>query len=558
MSKQVWSTKNTLRVEAITDLPAKVLKSRGYSDTEIREFISPDYAKGLGDPFQLEGMKEAVTRIAQAIKKTENIVIYGDYDIDGLSASTLLYDALSRMGNTPDLYIPDRFEEGYGLNSKALEKIKKAGAGLVISVDCGVTAHKQAKLAKKIGLDLVITDHHEPDGKAPDGAIATINPKLQDLERLKILSGVGVAFYLVLGLQQKTGLLAKGQEKWLLDMVALGTVCDVVPMVGINRLLTKFGLIVMSKSNRSGLRALAEASGVELKNINEVDLGFKIGPRLNAAGRLTHAQKALELLTTDDSQLAKNIALELNQLNHERQQTTKQIFEEADNQARQYRNDPVLVLHSPDWSHGVVGIVASRIAEKWHKPAILLQELGASSKGSARSYGKFNIVEAIADSAQLLETFGGHAFAAGLKLQTDNIKELRFRINQYALKHMDIENNLKVLDVTIDLAARLNTLGLYDVLNQLAPFGNENSRPICTARFNVAEVRLVGSDASHLRMKLQDEDNNDHEAIGFGMGAKYDFLKPSIEVQLVYTINENWWNNQRKHQIEIIDIKPIE
>lgn len=554
MSKLVWSTKKAIKVDSIQDLPKKVLQSRGLNKGEIEEFINPSYEKGLGDPFELNGMAESVKRITRALKKSEKIVIYGDYDIDGLSASTLLYDALSSMGNTPDLYIPDRFEEGYGLNSEALKKLKKAGADLVISVDCGVTAHEQAKVAKKIGLDLIITDHHEPDGKAPVGAVATINPKLQNIKRLNNLAGVGVAFYLVLGLQQKTGLLKKGQEKWLLDMVALGTVCDVVPMTGINRLLTKFGLIVLSKSNRAGIKALAEASGIDQKGINESDLGFKIGPRLNAAGRLKHAKKALELLTTDDQQKAKDIALELNQLNYQRQQSTKQIFEEADKQARKYKSDLVLVLHSPDWSHGVVGIVASRIAERWHKPVILLQELENSSKGSARSYGSFNIVEAIGDSAELLETYGGHAFAAGLKLKNDRIKEFRFRINQYAMNHMDAENNLKVLDVALDVGAKLNSLELHDSIKQLAPFGNDNARPVCMAIFEISEIRLIGSDASHMRLILTDDVGSRHEAIGFGMADKYSFLEVGVTVRIAYTINENIWNNNRKHQIEIIDI----
>lgn len=558
MSKQVWSESNAIEVETLSGIAARVLEARGYDANGANDFLFPNYEKIIGDPFELVGMKKAVARINQAIKKSEKIVVYGDYDIDGLSASTLLFDALSKMGNTPELYIPDRFEEGYGLNSAAIEKLKKNGAQLVISVDCGVTAHEQAGLAKKIGLDLIITDHHEPNGGAPKGAIATINPKLQKDSAFKDLAGVGVAFYLALAIQTKTGLLKKGQEKWLLDMVALGTVCDVVPMTGLNRGLTKFGLLVLQKSKRPGILALMQAASVDQATITESDLGFKIGPRLNAAGRLAHAKKALDLLTATDSDKAQDIAYELNELNHARQQATKQIFEEADHQAKQFGNDPVLVLHSPDWSHGVVGIVASRIAEKWHKPVILMQELKDYAKGSARSFGTFNIVEAISSCAQILDSYGGHAFAAGLKIKTELIKELRYRLNEYALANMAAENNLKVLEINLNVPAELSSLELYDGLNQLSPYGNSNPRPICVSQFKLVEVRTVGSDGAHLKLVLSDSHGSRHDAIGFGMGQKFAKLQPEGSVRIAYAIGENLWNNTRKHQIEVIDIKPIE
>lgn len=558
MSKTVWNTKKSIKVDGLEGLSEAILAGNGYSDLEIKRFLNPSYESDLGDPFIIDGMQKAVGRIGKAIKKSQKIVIYGDYDIDGLSASTLLYDALTQMGNRPELYIPDRFEEGYGLNSRAIEKLKKEGAELVISVDCGVTAHEQAKLAKQIELDLIITDHHEPDGKAPAGAVATINPKLQKRSPLRNLAGVGVAFYLVLALQNKLKLIKEGGEKWLLDMVALGTVCDVVPMTGINRTLTKYGLIVLAKSRRAGIIALCEQAGIDQYKINEGDLGFKIGPRLNAAGRLTHAKSALELLTTHSSEKAKQIAVELNGLNAERQQTTKQIYDEADSAAKQYSKDPILVLHSPGWSHGVVGIVASRLAEKWHKPVILLQELPSKLKGSARSFGSFSIVDAIRNCGDLLESYGGHAFAAGLQLKPELLKEFRYRINQYAVQNMEPTNNLKVLEVGISLPANLNSIELFEAINSLAPFGNENQRPICSAIFNIEEVRMVGADASHLRLKLSDDTGGIHEAIGFGMANKYEWLEAGMKAEFAYSISENIWNNARKHQIEIIEIRKNE
>jgi single-stranded-DNA-specific exonuclease len=558
MPKLVWNTKKAISPTSIESLATDLLKSRGLNQEQAEAFISPNYERDLGDPFLIQDMDKAVERIAKAIKKKEKVAIYGDYDIDGLSASALMNDALSQMGLKPVLYIPDRFEEGYGLNSKALKKLKDQNIDLAISVDCGTTAHKQAADAKKMNLDLIITDHHEPDGKSPKGAIACINPKLTQKSPLRDLAGVGVAFYLVRALQEKTKLIEPGHEKWLLDLVALGTICDVVPLTGPNRILAKYGLMVLNKSKRVGMKALADTSSIDLLKANETDLGFKIGPRLNAAGRLTHAKKALDILVADNYDQAKQLADELSELNYARRQATQEVYEQADKQAKQYKHDPILVLSSPEWSHGIVGIVASRISEKWHKPTILLQELDAEAKGSARSYGNFNIVEAIRSCENILNSFGGHSFAAGLKLDLELIKELRYRLNQYAITNMDAENNIKVINVSISLPSDMASLELYEVISSLAPFGNENKKPYCCSEFIVSEIRLVGSDASHLKLRLVDSSGSVHDAIGFGKAIDYEWMKVGSNIKLVYEISENIWNDLKKHQLEIIDIKPIE
>lgn len=558
MPKLVWNTKNAITLSSIDSLTTDLLISRGLNQKQAEAFASPNYDTDLKDPFLIQDMDKAVERISKAILKKEKVAIYGDYDIDGLSASALMNDALIQMGLNPTLYIPDRFEEGYGLNSKALKKLKDQKIDLVISVDCGTTAHKQAEDAKKMKLDLIITDHHEPDGNLPSGAVACINPKLTKNSPLSDLAGVGVAFYLIRALQQKTKLIEPGQEKWLLDLVALGTICDVVPLTGPNRVLAKYGLMVLNKSKRVGMKALADTSSIDLSKANETDLGFKIGPRLNAAGRLTHAQKALDILVADDYAKAKMLADELSELNYARRQATQEVYEQANKQAKQYKHDPILVLSSPEWSHGIVGIVASRISEKWHKPAILLQELDKEAKGSARSYGNFNIVEAIRSCENILNSFGGHSFAAGLKLDLDLIKELRYRINQYAITNMDAENNIKVINVGINLPSDMASLELYEAISSLAPFGNENKKPYCCSEFEVSEIRLVGSDASHLKLRLIDNKGSVHDAIGFGKAAEFEWMKVGSAVKLVYEISENIWNDSRKHQLEIIDIKPNE
>jgi len=553
MPKIIWEDSNAVNYSLNDNVSSLILQKRGLSPTELESFLNPSY-ESLNDPFIIPNMKIAVERIKKSINKNEKIVIYGDYDIDGLSSSALMKDAFSMIGTEVDLYIPDRFEEGYGLNSQAIKKLKKDGYDLVITVDCGTTAHEQLDLASNIGLDIVVTDHHEPDGNAPAGAVACVNPKLEIDNQLNDLAGVGVAFYLIRALQQKYKLINPGQEKWLLDMVALGTVCDIVPLVGDNRTLVIYGLKVLRKTRRKGLLALAEKSGIKINDINESDLGFKIGPRLNAAGRLAHAQKALDLLVTDSKEEADAVSLELNELNQIRQDDTKSIFEEANKQARKYKKDPMLVLSSRGWSHGVVGIVASRVSEKWNKPVILLQELGEYSKGSARSYGTFSIIDAIASCSEMLDTFGGHTFAAGLKIKSDRLDEFRYRLNQYALTNMDIKNNFKVINISVNLDAAAPTLELYDNVSQLAPFGNSNKKPYMQGIYTLAELRLVGSDASHLRLKVKSEDGMEHIAIGFGMASDFENLKVGTKIKMAFQLSDNVWQDRRTHQLQILDI----
>lgn len=557
MPKIVWDSSNAVQLSENEDAAIKILKKRGLNDKSASEFVNPKY-EDLTDPFVIPGMKKAVERIYKAINSNEKVVVYGDYDIDGLSSSALMKDAFKMMGADVDLYIPDRFEEGYGLNTGALKKLKKAGFDLVITVDCGTTAHEQVKASAGLGLEVIITDHHEPDGKAPKEAVACVNPKLEKDNSLIDLAGVGVAFYLIRALQQKYKLINDGQEKWLLDLVALGTICDVVPLSGDNRILAKYGLKVMNKTKRQGLISLSKKAGLDVSKITESDLGFKIGPRLNAAGRLAHAQKALDVLVANSDIEADELSQALNELNSKRQEDTRMIYEEANRLARKYKKEPILVLSSSDWSHGVVGIVASRISEKWHKPVILLQELDQYAKGSARSYGSFSIIEAIRACSELLETFGGHTFAAGLKLNKDRVDEFRYRINEYAIANMDAENNFKVVGISVDLESSAPDLGLFDNVAQLSPFGNGNNKPYMRGTYEVSEVRLVGSDASHLRLKLKSDDNKEHVAIGFGKAEDFGNLEMGQVIDIAFELSENIWQDRRTHQLEIIDIKPKE
>ncbi len=557
MPKTVWDTSKLISLSDKDNLAEALLQANGLSKSEISQFLSPSYPANLCDPLSLPGIKPAVKKILAAIKSKSQIVIYGDYDIDGLTATALLNDFFGSIGANVATFIPDRFEQGYGLHANSLIDLQKAGAELVITVDCGTTATNALKTAKKIGLDVIVTDHHTPPEKLPTGAIAIVNPKLSHNSRVFTeLAGVGVAFNLVRALMiSKPDIIEDGREKWLLDLVALGTVCDVVPLQKDNRVLTYFGLKVLQKTRRKGIRALAQVAGVDISNINESDLGFRLGPRLNAAGRLEHAQKALELLITDDSDRALELAMDLNVLNSDRQAMTQTIYDEANSMAKKYKSDPILVLSSPDWSHGVVGIVASRISEKHHKPVILLQELEDNTKGSARSFGEFNIVEAIRACSEMLDAFGGHAFAAGMTLQTDRIEEFRYRLNQYALSNMAVENNFKKLRIHGDYDNTIPKLDVIDQLNNLSPFGSANTEPLFMGNYKVSSMRFVGQQNNHLKLSLQNSSGNTVNAIAFSAVDKWPWLNEGEFAQFAFRLQKNVWQDNISLQYEVVDVR---
>jgi single-stranded-DNA-specific exonuclease len=351
--------------QVVPEIVARILAGRGVASEVMPAFLYPSYDEHLHDPFLMTDMEWAVARIQAAAAAGESVVVYGDYDIDGITASAIMIEGLRALGLEARSYIPDRFEEGYGINQAALAQLQTEGAQLVISVDCGITSVAEAEWARSNGLDLIITDHHSPPDVLPE-AIAVINPKRpDDTYPFKDLCGAGVAFKLIQALQMRTGRPALGQEKWLLDLVALGTVCDVVDLVGENRVLASYGLRVMRRTRRPGLRALAVVGGVDITQITSHHLGYVLGPRMNAAGRLEHAARALELVMTSDENRALAIAEELEVLNLQRRSDQDVAFAAAMIMAEQYADDPVLVLADPGWSHGIVGIVASKLVEQW-------------------------------------------------------------------------------------------------------------------------------------------------------------------------------------------------
>ena len=541
----------------IPELVVEILKARGMAPAEMGVFLYPDYERDLGDPLLMKDMQAAVDRVFLAAERHEKVVVYGDYDIDGITASAVLMEGLQAYGLEVTSYIPDRFEEGYGINQAALEKLQAEGAQLVVSVDCGITSVKEAQWARAHGLDLVITDHHAVGEEIPD-ALAVLNPKrVGDMYPCKDLAGVGVAFTLVRALQRLGGRPTAGQEKWLLDLVAMGTICDVVPLVGENRVLASFGLKVLRRTRRVGLRALAEVGGVNIGAISAHEVGFVLGPRMNAAGRLEHAARSLELVMTSDRVRAGNIATELEELNRQRRADQAAIFAEADELAAASPDDPVLVLAAPNWSHGVVGIVASKLAEKWRRPVLLAQVLDEKVKGSARSVPGFNMVEALRSQAHVLERFGGHFFAAGYIFPLKRLDELRAGLNDYYRQTMSEggdEAPVVVPEVSWRDLSRVNH-DLLALLELLEPHGNSNPKPVVhLSGLDVLSTKVVGNDGKHLSLKLRDSAGKSLAVIGFGLAERYNALQLGDKVSVKGNLNKNEFQGRISVQMVLSEL----
>lgn len=556
-----------------------ILTARGLTG-EVRElFLSPRYEAGH-DPFLLPDMEQATDRLVKARATQEKLTIYGDYDIDGLTATTVLLDALEAFGfKQVDAFIPNRFVEGYGLTVDAIERIAATGATLVVTVDCGSLSEKEIVRAAELGVDVIVTDHHNVAPVQPP-AVAVINPKrlLQDhpdeYEKLQLkpdsklqgkvypfldLPGVGVAFKLVQALQTKLDGLPSGQEKWLLDLVALGTVCDVVTLVDENRTHVAWGLRVLAKTRRPGLRALMAVAGVEPDQVNARHLGFGLGPRMNAAGRLETAQYALDMLRAKDTMLALEKAQQLDALNLARRSEQDKIFKEAIIQAELYKNDPVLVVSSAGWSHGIIGIVAAKLLEKYHKPTYVLEEMGDEAKGSARSYGDFSAADAIRASDDLITKGGGHKLAAGVTLPTANIGAFRARVNEF-YRSQNLFNQAALLlpkaDVTVADFAEV-TESLLDQLQQLEPFGSANPEPVLRAEsVLVTGLRRMGAEAQHVKLELQDATGRTLQVLAFSAPPQF-FAEPGEYVTVWFQPMLNEWQGRRTVEGRLLHLEAL-
>lgn len=538
---------------ASSEVLARILAGRGFQDSqEVGAFLNPSL-DNLLDPFLMKGMAEAVTRIRIAMDRHEKIWIYGDYDVDGITAISLLSRFFSWLDYPVGYYIPDRLEEGYGISEAGVSRLRELGCNLMISVDCGITAVDRALQAKALGMDVIITDHHEPQEIRPD-AVAVINPKQEDCSYPeKALSGVGIAFKLAQALAPH--FLAEPVAAELLQIAALGTVADIVPLTGENRILVKHGIDALRKAPVIGTAALMKASGVDPARVSTGQIGFMLAPRINAAGRIDQPQKGVELLITGNPEEAAGLSEELSALNEERQRIEKQIFEEA-LQALQRQTDfqsqRVLVVAGEGWHPGVIGIVASRIVERFYRPCILLNLDAGIAKGSARSIEGFNLFEALCTAQQLLSKFGGHEMAAGMTLPAEHVNALRDGLNRYAQEALTEEDLIPRIHADCTLDARQLQFSLLDDLDTLEPFGPGNPKPVFLYRgLTIDQRRLMGKNQEHVKLITHDG-NRIFEAIGFRWPEPGRFA-PGQQVDLAFVLERNTFNGVESLQLQMRD-----
>lgn len=537
----------------LPEYPAVVLNllaNRGL-DTEdkIKDFLNLDYAK-LHDPFLFKDMQKSCDRIRTAIEGKEKIVIYSDYDADAITALSVMYLALKKLGANTDYYIPDRFTEGYGMNPEAVKKLCDDGAKVIITVDCGINAAEETFVAQELGVDVIITDHHELVGELPN-AFAIINPKNPaDKYPFPYLTGVGVAFKLV----QALFVGKDGWEKWLLDLVAIGTVADLQSLTDENRILVSFGLKVLAKTKWPGLRALINLAQIGNKVLDTYVLGFIIAPRINAAGRIKHADIAFKLLICEDEQEAEKLAMELNQLNTHRQQLTAQILSEAKEQIQLIADKKVLVASGSNWPKGVVGLVAGKLVEEYGRPVLVMDRGEILATGSARSIHNFDIVAALTHAKDLLTKYGGHTQAAGFTLITENIPALHQKLLEYA-ETLSEDSLGPVLEIDSELESVDLSFDNYDLIAKFAPFGIGNPKPKLMSRnFEILNMRFVGAANQHLKLQVRLHDIV-LDAIGFNQSFWSNSLKLGDKVDMVYELDCNEWNGHRDLQLKILDIK---
>jgi single-stranded-DNA-specific exonuclease len=540
----------------------ELLAMRGFdSEEKILEYLNFDYGK-LHDPFLFMDMQKTVTRIFDAIEKKEKIVIYSDYDADAITALSVMYLALKKLGANLDYYIPDRFSEGYGMNIDAVRKICEDGARVIITVDCGINAVEEVEVAKSLKVDVIITDHHELTGNLPK-AHAIINPKNpEDHYPFRYLTGVGVAFKVVQALYKGIQEIPKflnsqippGWEKWLLDLVAIGTVADLQPLIGENRIITSFGLKVLGKTKWPGLRALLAQSSVNNTRIDTYTLGFIIAPRINAAGRIKHADIAFKLLICEDNVEAEKLATELNALNAHRQMLTEQIMSEAKEQIQLISDKKVLLAAGSNWPKGVVGLVAGRLVEEYGRPVLVMDKGELVATGSARSANNFDLVAALTHAKELLTKYGGHTQAAGFSLVTENIPALHQKLLEYA-ETLSEESLGPVLDIDAELSAADLNMETHDVIAKFAPFGFGNHKPkFLTTNLDVLDMRFVGAKNQHMKLRVR-KDDLVFDAIGFNQAFWGNMLKLGSKIDAVYELDCNEWNGNRDLQLKIIDLK---
>jgi len=540
---------------------AQLLYNRNLQTPAAIDYFFQASFPSLADPFLIKDMDKAVNRIKKALSEKELIAIYGDFDADGVTACSLLVQYFRAAGAKVVPRIPHRVDEGYGLNPSALRRLEAQGVKLVITVDCGVSNNAEVELANELGVDVIITDHHRPPDILPD-ALAILNVRQPGCNYpYKGLAGVGVAFHLVRALG-KDGVKTNGlRPNDLLDLVALGTVADIAPLTGENRVLVSSGLKAMNKTARPGIVALTEAAGYKQGSLDTTSIGFGLAPRINAAGRIDDAILAYELLLTESLEKAREIALQLNQKNKERQGKLAVVLEEARGQVVSQRlaeKQKLILLSGEEWPAGIVGLVAGRLAEEYSRPVLVLERGPEFSKGSARSPYVFNIIEALSECADLLVRYGGHRQAAGFTVATANLPELERRLLAQAeakLTEADLHPHLE-----IDMLVNLDEIDTaYTQSRLLAPFGSENSPPLYACYgLKLREARPVGTEGVHLRLRLFDVQRlKTVDAIAFREGWRAADLRPGDMLDIAFNLEQNEWQGQKKIEIHVRDLRMV-
>lgn len=533
----------------IDKLIARILVNRGIiEDEKISIFLNPN-RNNFYDPYLLNDMDKAVDRIIKAINNKEKIVIYGDYDVDGITSITVLKKFLEERGMEVGYYIPNRLNEGYGINNNAVDKIVEKNYSLMITVDCGISCINEIEYIKKFGIDVIITDHHEPLEELPK-AMAVIDPKRKDnTYPFNQLAGVGVVFKLIQAISIKLGLEEKEFLKYL-DLVCVGTISDIVPLIDENRVIAKLGLKLINVTKNIGLKSLLNSSGFKIIDANTISFG--IAPKINACGRMGHEEEAIELLLSNNYVKVQELTEKLNTYNKNRQEIEKRIFEEAINKIKNEEEKPVIVLGSENWHHGVIGIVASKITEIYFKPTVLLCFEDEIAKGSGRSVQGFDLHNALCKCSDLLDKYGGHEMAIGLSLKKENYDMFKNKFEEIA-RDYKVDDIIPVIYVDSQVSSKTLNLDLVKQLKLLEPYGEGNKVPIFIYRnLKIDSIRTL-TEGKHLKLTLKD-DNNIINAIGFNMGQIADDYLIGDKVDIVGVLEINSFNGNETIQINIRDI----
>lgn len=545
----------------VDNVIANLLVQRGIkSYDEAKEYFRPQLSS-LHDPFLMKDMKLAIERIEAAIQNNENILIYGDYDVDGTTSVAMVYSFLRKIYKNLDYYIPDRFSEGYGISYKGIDFASENNYSLIIALDCGIKAVDKIDYANDKNIDFIICDHHKPGEKIPK-AVAVLDPKQSKCNYpFKELSGCGVGFKLLHAYSQNNDIPFEELATYL-DLVAVSIASDIVPIVGENRVLAYYGLKQLNTNPRTGLRAIIKIAGIEDKEIVINDLVFKIGPRINAAGRIESGIKAVDLLSTDDEKIALEIGEKINSYNINRKDIDESITQEAlkiISEDEALKNKKTTVLYNPGWHKGVIGIVASRLIRNYYRPTIILTESNGLATGSARSVSEFDVYKAISECSDLLENFGGHTYAAGVTLKIENIPAFQEKFEKVVSK--TIKPDQLIPKINVDAKINLKDINpkFCRILKQFQPFGPENMKHVFVTE-NVADYgygRIVGRTNEHLKLDLMEKDKSNvyYSAIAFQQAQHFDSIKDKLPFDVCYSIEENVFNGKTSLQLKVKDIK---